>query len=98
MALRKTVTIQGEKYIATSSSRYPLGESTYSFDALIHVLDVVARKTASIATVEFKDTNGIGYQKQYSFDTDVSDNSVNSICQAYKHLKTLDEFANSVDC
>jgi hypothetical protein len=34
----------------------------------------------------------------YSFEADLSVGAENHIRQAYKHLKTLPEFENAVDC
>jgi hypothetical protein len=97
MALKKNISLDGQKYIAILDATFPLGASTHTFDAIIHVIDVSAKKPNSIATVEFKDADGVSFQRQYIFETDVSDSAPNSIRQAYLHLKTLPEFQGAED-
>lgn len=44
--------------------------------------------------------NGAGYleQKFYTFIPDVSTSAIEILTQGYEYLKTLDEYANAVDC
>lgn len=67
-------------------------------DCYVRVLNVEVSKTEiGVRTQYLKNANGGLLQEQrYVFPYDI--NGENPIKQAYLHLKTLPEFANSVDC
>lgn len=97
MALSKKITVQGTQYIETPTGKLPVGETSVEMDAYIRVNNVIAKKPVSFIDVEVK-TGDVGRMEQYQFEADLSAGAENHIRQAYKHLKTLPEFENAVDC
>ena len=67
-------------------------------DAYIRVEQVDANKTKAIAVVSFNNENvdKTFVTKLYEYQPDLAGR--NFIAQAYEHLKTLPEFAGTIDC
>jgi len=87
MALQKTVTLKTN-----------FGTEVEFTNAYVRVDSVKVDKNFAQALVQtHKEKDGqVLEQKGYSFEYAI--NGLNPIAQTYNHLKTLPEFAGSVDC
>ena len=97
MALSKTFDLEGKVILRTPIGEIDNGVQTLSVPAYIKVIAVSGDKLKLNATVSFKGETH-SFNKNYEFSTSVEADSFNFIKQAYEHLKTLPEFAGSIDC
>lgn len=97
MALQQKIKVTGNSMVQTSYGAIENGEDTVSFFAYIKVLSVSGDKTSVLANVEFKSDKTTA-TKRYTVPVSVADGAPNYIKQVYEYLKTLPEFAGSVDC
>jgi len=97
MALKKDFSFQNT-YISTINSETLTQTDTIS-QSYIVVSGVNATKTLATVTVQFKssDQASTALTKSYQFTPDVSETAVNIIKQAYRYLKTLDDFEDATD-
>ena len=97
MALRKIIETEGTSTIQTSMGTIKNGTQRVSFSAYVKVASISGNKNSLLANINFKgDTQE--FNKQYEVPVSVEAGSVNFIAQVYAHLKTLPEFAGSIDC
>jgi len=97
MALRKTVVLQGTKFVQTEFGKINKGVENITLNAYIKVTSVSGNKSMLSAKVAFNDGEN-SVEKQYQIPVSVDSNAKNFIAQAYEHLKTLPEFAGATDC
>jgi hypothetical protein len=99
MAIRKSLTVTGAGYVAFENFYFETGEATVTTPALyIKVESVTVSKNKVQAVVSFTDEDKKQklFEKSFAFSPLMDGD--NFIRQAYKHLKTLPEFAGATDC
>lgn len=95
MALRKIISLSGKSFVQTEFGLIETSDTNIEMSAYVKVETVSGTKSKASANVSFAD--GIKkFIKTYNFKIDLD--SGNYIAQAYKHLKTLPEFENAIDC
>ena len=97
MALRKIIDVEGKAIIQTSTGIIENGIQRVSFSACAKVISISGNKDQVTAIVHFVG-DVAQFTKQYQIPVSVKAGSPNFIEQAYKHLKTLPEFAGAEDC
>lgn len=99
MALKKTISLIGKSKIFIEN--LPVidnGTATVDFDAYFKVVDVVCSKEKAVARVVATDSNTLQSLQERSFEFVPDLHGDNFIKQAYDYIKSLDEFADFVDC
>lgn len=97
MALRKIIEVEGKSVVQTPLGSIENGTQRVSFLAYIKVISITGNKNEMTAGVHFAG-DVAQLTKQYQVPVSVEAGSSNFIEQAYKHLKTLPEFAGAEDC
>jgi hypothetical protein len=97
MALRKIIEAEGKSIIQTPTGNIENGIQRVSFSAYVKVIFISGDKNQINANVHFAG-DAAQFTKQYQIPVSVEVGSANFIEQAYKHLKTLPEFAGAEDC
>jgi hypothetical protein len=95
MALQSKSNFVGHLKLHTPTGVVNLRDDTIELDCYVKVNMVKANKDKATAEVVFTSGNSV-FTKFYEFATDMQ--GENPIRQAYKHLKTLPEFAGATDC
>ena len=70
---------------------------TNCYCKVMQIVGDKARINFKVAVMN-EDKNFVYQEETFGFDPSVNDNAKNFIAQAYEHLKTLPQFASSVDC
>lgn len=96
MALRKSFRIDGSAQIAVNGLSLVEQYSKDMGMCYIKVETVGGNKTEQLVNVSIKNDGGLTKNFSCSFQPDM--NGDNFIAQAYRHLKTLPDFANAEDC
>jgi hypothetical protein len=97
MALRKIIEAEGKAVIQTPVGAIENGTQRVSFSAYVKIATIIGNKSQVTANVQFTGDTA-QFIKQYQVPVSVEAGSPNFIEQAYKHLKTLPEFAGAEDC
>ena len=97
MALRKNIEAEGKVVIQTPIGSIEKGSQMVSFSAYIKVTSIRGNKDEITADVQFAGDLA-QFTKQYEVPVSIETGAPNFIQQAYKHLKTLPEFAGAEDC
>lgn len=97
MALRKIVEVDGKVFVQTDAGRIFRGNDKVAFSAYVKVVSVSGNKTQITALVSFSGEEA-HLEKTYIVPVSADNESSNFIAQAYKHLKTLPDFAGATDC
>ena len=97
MALKKIITLTGDRVLQTPFGLINEGSATVSIAATIRVIEITGNANQINARVRFTDEL-IRIEKYYVVPVSIEDNAPNFICQEYLHLKTLPEFDNCEDC
>ena len=97
MALKKIITLTGDKVFQTSFGMVSQGVGTLAIAATIRVVEISGNATKVDARVNFTD-GVIKFSKSYAIPVSIEDGQPNFIRQAYLYLKTLPEFDNCEDC
>jgi len=97
MAFRKNITVEGKLLIQLPHGVVEKGNESFSSNAYIKVVSVMAGKSNGTAIVSFENDQKT-FTKSFDFPVSVGDGAPNFIKQAYEHLKTLPEFAGAIDC
>jgi hypothetical protein len=97
MALHKLIEIDGKVIVQTSMGSINNGTQRLSFLAYIKVISITGDKNLITATVQFSNDE-TQFIKQYQIPMSVENGAENFIKQSYKHLKTLPDFVNAIDC
>jgi hypothetical protein len=97
MALRKIIEAEGKSVLQTSIGVIENGTQRVSFSAYVKVTSISGNKAQITAIVNFAG-DVAQFTKQYQIPVSVEAGASNFIEQAYKHLKTLPEFAGAEDC
>jgi len=95
MALRKIISLSGKSFVQTEFGLIETSDTNIEMSAYVKVETVSGTKADASANVSFADGNK-KFIKTYKFNVDLE--GANYIAQAYKHLKTLPEFENAIDC
>jgi hypothetical protein len=97
MALRKIIEAEGKSTVQTAIGNIENGIQRVSFSAYIKVLSFTGDKSAVNASVIFI---GDSYQfiKKYDLPISIETGALNIVAQIYTYLKTLPEFAGTIDC
>jgi hypothetical protein len=97
MALKKIMTLTGDRVLQTPFGLIKEGSATLSIAATIRVVEISGNANQITARVRFTDEL-IRIEKNYVVPVSIEDGAPNFIRQAYLYLKTLPEFDNSEDC
>ena len=97
MALRKIIEAEGKSTVQTDIGNIENGTQRVSFSAYIKVLSFTGDKCAVNASVVFI---GDSHQfiKKYDLPISIEAGALNIVAQIYTYLKTLPEFAGTIDC
>lgn len=95
MSLKKTLALQGKSYVHGGFWSTQQKDETVIAECYIKVVSVSGDKENVAANVEFTASN-ISGKRTYVFAPSMEGD--NFIKQAYKHLKTLEEFSGAIDC
>jgi len=95
MALKKTFSFVGQKTVSGSFWSAESTPDSVVVDCYIKVQSVSGNKDVAKAQVSFSGDKFVGFK---SYDFAVNLEGGNFIKQAYEHLKSLEEFAGSMDC
>jgi len=97
MSLRKIVEAEGPSFIQSPIGTIQAGIEKVTFVAVCKITSISGSKNL----LDFN-VNHIGdraaFERSYSFEPSVADDSENFIKQAYLYLKTLPEFSGAEDC
>lgn len=97
MALKKIVEIEGQSFVRSSLGTVETGAQKITFLAVCKITAIRGSKTElEFDVLHANDINK--FQRSYSFQPSVADESQNFIKQAYLYLKTLPEFSGAEDC
>jgi hypothetical protein len=97
MAIRKIVTLTGNKVLQTPFGAVLEGQGTMAIATTIRVVEISGNKTEVNARVVFTGET-LKFEKSYVVPVSIENGAPNFICQAYLYLKTLPEFDNCEDC
>lgn len=97
MALQHLIQTQGISYLDTPFGKINRGNEAISFIAHISITSISGTKNEILVNVNIESASN-QFTKEYKIPVTVEQNSENFIKQAYNYLKTLPEFAGSIDC
>lgn len=97
MALRKLVEVEGEAFLHSPIGQVSIGNQKTAFSAYCKIINLSANKLNGQVSVSVEGEK-FSTVSHYPVIFSVEENSPNFIRQAYLHLKTLPDFANSIDC
>jgi hypothetical protein len=95
MALKKTFSFTGQKTVSGDFWSIESVADSVVIDCYIKVQSVSGNKELAKAQVSFISDKFVGFK---SYDFPVNLDGENFIKQAYEHLKSLEEFAGSINC
>jgi hypothetical protein len=97
MALKKIMTLTGNRILQLPFGSINEGSSTLTIVAIARVAEISGNSSRVNARVNFTDGT-ITFDKNFIVPVSVENNEPNFIRQVYLYLKTLPEFDNCEDC